>query len=205
MRCAPLPIAFLVAAGSLSAAEPSYFHEVRPVLQRQCQGCHQPNLKSSNLDLSSYEGLIAGGKRGPGLEFVVKYLTGEMKPQMPLGQPPLSAAELDLVRNWVTAGGKDDTPAEARETVSAGKPAVYTQPPVMTALAFSPDGKTLAVSGNREVLIHTLDGSWNELWTGTKQTRLLSFKGRRLIYTTPETADPMDGKLCTYRVEFERA
>jgi hypothetical protein len=29
---------------SLSAAEPSYFREIRPVLQRSCQGCHQPNL-----------------------------------------------------------------------------------------------------------------------------------------------------------------
>lgn len=54
-------------------------------------------------------------------------------------------------------------------------------------------------------VIHTLDGSWNELWTGSKQTRLLSFDGERLIYTTQETVDPMDGKLCTYRVEFERA
>jgi hypothetical protein len=59
------------------------------------------------------------------------------------------------------------------------------------------------VQGDR--VIHTLDGSWNELWTGTKQTRLLSFDGQHLIYTTPETVDPMDGKLCTYRVEFERA
>jgi hypothetical protein len=56
-----------------------------------------------------------------------------------------------------------------------------------------------------EGVIHTLDGSWNELWTGTRQTRLLSFDGDRLIYTTPETIDPVDGKLCTYRVEFERA
>ena len=54
-------------------------------------------------------------------------------------------------------------------------------------------------------VIHKLDGSWNELWTGTTQTRLLSFVDGKLIYTTPETADPMDGKLCTYRVEFERA
>jgi len=52
--------------------------------------------------------------------------------------------------------------------------------------------------------IHTLDGSWNELWTGTTQTRILSFENGSLIYTTPETVDPMDGKLCTYRVEFER-
>lgn len=59
-----------------------------------------------------------------------------------------------------------------------------------------------AVEGVR---LHTLDGSWNELWTGTRQTRLLSFEDEHLIYTTPETVDPMDGRLCTYRVEFERA
>lgn len=152
-----------VAAGclalSLQAAEPSYFRDVRPVLQRQCQGCHQPNLKSSNLDLSTYEGLAAGGKRGPGSAFLLKFVTGEMKPQMPLGQPPLPPEQIEALRAWVAAGAKDDTPAEARETVSLDKPVVYIQPPVLTALRFSPDGKTLAVSGNREILIHTLDGS----------------------------------------------
>lgn len=54
-------------------------------------------------------------------------------------------------------------------------------------------------------VIHALDGSWNETWTGTTQTRMLSFENGKLIYTTLETVDPMDGKLCTYRVEFERA
>ncbi|MGO9257316.1 MAG: WD40 repeat domain-containing protein [Bryobacteraceae bacterium] len=82
-----------------------------------------------------------------------------MKPQMPLGMTPLAPEQIDLVRNWVAAGAKDDTPAEARETLSAGAPTVYFQPPVLTALAFSPDGKMLAVSGNREILLHTLDGS----------------------------------------------
>lgn len=66
-----------------------------------------------------------------------------------------------------------------------------------------------AYVGTYEVLadsvIHTLDGSWNELWTGTRQTRLLSFEGSQLVYRTPETIDPMDGQLCTYTVKFERA
>jgi lipocalin-like protein len=53
-------------------------------------------------------------------------------------------------------------------------------------------------------VIHTLDGSWNELWTGTQQTRLLSFEDGKLVYATPETVDPMDGRLCTYRVTFAR-
>jgi hypothetical protein len=57
----------------------------------------------------------------------------------------------------------------------------------------------------KDRVIHALDGSWNELWTGTCQTRLLSFENGNLIYTTPETVDPMDGKLCTYKVTFERA
>lgn len=57
----------------------------------------------------------------------------------------------------------------------------------------------------RDRVIHKLDSSWNELWTGTTQVRLLFFESGRLIYRTPETVDPMDGKLCTYRVEFERA
>jgi mono/diheme cytochrome c family protein len=152
-----LPLLWI--AFSLAAAEPSYFRDIRPVLQHNCQGCHQPNLKSSNLDLTTYEGIKAGGKRGPAFGVIVPYLTGEMKPQMPLGMPSLPPDQIDLVRTWVSAGAKDDTPTEARETITAGAPTVYSQPPVLTALAFSPDGKMLAVSGNREILLHTLDGS----------------------------------------------
>jgi hypothetical protein len=151
--------ALVCLGGGLFAAEPGYYRDVRPVLERQCQGCHQPNLKSSDLDLTTYEGFAKGGKHGPGAGFIVKYITGEAKPQMPLGQPPLPPEQIELLRSWVAAGAKDDTPAEARESVSPDKPAVYLLPPVLTALAFSPDGKTLAVSGNREILIHALDGS----------------------------------------------
>ena len=82
-------------AFSLWAADPSYFRDVRPILQRQCQGCHQPNLKSSNLDLTTYQGLKEGGKRGTAFPLLVSFLTGEMKPQMPLGQPPLTPEQIE--------------------------------------------------------------------------------------------------------------
>jgi WD40 repeat protein len=151
-----LPLVWI--ALGIAAAEPSYIREIRPVLQHNCQGCHQPNLKSSNLDLTTYEGLKAGGKHGPAIGLIVQYLTGEMKPQMPLGMTPLPAEQIDLIRSWVAAGAKDDTPAETGGII-ADAPAVYSQAPVVTALAFSHDGKMLAVSGNREILLHTLDGS----------------------------------------------
>ncbi len=157
-------------AVGLWAAEPSYFRETRPVFQRQCQGCHQPNMKSSNLDLTSYEGLKAGGKRGPALGLIVQFLTGEMKPQMPLGLPPLPPEQIELVRTWVAAGGKDDTPVEAREALSAGAPIVYFQPPVLTALAFSPDGKVLAGwQGARRMARCSPDGKVLAGWQGARR------------------------------------
>lgn len=139
-------------AGSLAAAEPSYYREIQPILQKNCTGCHQPAKKSSELDLTTFDGFRAGGKRGPaftpgdaGGSVVVRYLTGELKPAMPLGGSPLSKEDIDVVREWIASGGRDDSPSE---TAAVG-PTVYHQPPVITALRFSPDGKTLAVSGNR--------------------------------------------------------
>jgi WD40 repeat protein len=158
----------------LRAAEISYFRDIRPVIQRQCQGCHQPSVKSSNLDLTTYEGFQSGGKRGTAAKTVVSFLTGESKPQMPLSQPPLAPEQIELFRAWIAAGAKDDTPAEALEDTSIGKPMVYTQPPVVNALAFSPDGKTLAVSGNREILLHALDGSNPPKRLQGRSERLLS-------------------------------
>ena len=144
----------LLLGTSAFAAEISYFRDIKPIIQRQCQGCHQPAVKSSNLDLTTYEGFKAGGKRGLTATTLISYLTGETKPQMPLGQPPLANIEIDAFRAWIAAGAPDDTPAEAQTT---GMAIVYLQPSVINALAFSPDGKSLAVSGNREILIHALD------------------------------------------------
>jgi WD40 repeat protein len=147
-------------AAPIVAAEVSYFREVRPILQRQCQGCHQPAMLSSGLDLTTFEGFRAGGKRGatyqpgsPEASILIKYLTGEMTPRMPFSQPPLKPEEIDLFRAWIKEGAGDDTPKEARQALPPDAPVSYSQPPVTTALAFSPDGATLAVSGYREVLL----------------------------------------------------
>jgi WD40 repeat protein len=79
-----------------------------------------------------------------------------MKPQMPIGQPPLPAEQIAVLKAWIAAGAKDDTPATARDT---GKPISYSQAPVITALAFSPDGATIAVSAYREVLLIPASGT----------------------------------------------
>ena len=76
----------------------SYSRDVRPILQRQCQGCHQPSVKSSDLDLTTFDGFSKGGKRGPTFRagapddsLIVKYIKGDAQPVMPLGGAPLTA------------------------------------------------------------------------------------------------------------------
>jgi WD40 repeat protein len=174
VRRGKLPGVFFLLCCAGLGADVSYFRDIRPLIQRQCQGCHQPNLKSSDLDLTTYEGFKTGGKHGSATGTLLKYVTGESKPQMPMGQPALPAEQIALFREWISAGAKDDTPAEARETAAKNEPVVYKQPPVINALAFSPDGTTLAVSGNREVLLHSVKSDSPPRRFGGLSERILS-------------------------------
>lgn len=173
----PLFLMSLIAQGAPAAAQDqpaqteqsgkvSYFRQIRPVLQRQCQGCHQPASKQADLLLTSYEGFKAGGKTGPAFvagepakSLVIAYLKGDRQPRMPFGGEPLAAEQIDLFQRWIAEGGTDDTPEAAREKLAAGKAAAYSLAPLITAVAYSPDGAVLAVSGYREVLLHHADGS----------------------------------------------
>jgi len=171
-------ILFTVTSVPLLAAEdPSYLRDVRPILDQNCTSCHQPASKQSDLDLTTYARFQAGGKRGPAFvagspeqSLVIQFLTAAVQPSMPFGQPPLDAAAVSTIRDWITSGAKDDSPSET----ASSEPVVYHQPPVITALRFSPDGKTLAVSGNREVLLHHADGSGLVKRLPGKSDRILS-------------------------------
>jgi WD40 repeat protein len=148
------------------SGEVSYFREIRPIIQRTCQGCHQPAMKSGGLDVTRYDGFAAGGNKGPAFKagapqesVVIAYLKGDRQPRMPFGSPALPDDQIELFRRWIAAGAKDDTPLEVRETAALDKPPIYHQPPVITAVAYSPDGSLIAISGYREVLLHKTDGS----------------------------------------------
>ncbi|MBK7926050.1 MAG: hypothetical protein IPJ98_00735 [Bryobacterales bacterium] len=151
-----------LSACALAGAAPSFSRDIRPILQKRCQGCHQPASKASDLDVTTFEAFAKGGKRGPGFvagtpdeSLTLRYISGSVQPRMPLGQPELPANEVALLKEWILDGAKNDetaAPVTRRESV-------YLQPPVITALKFSPDGKQIAVSGNGEILIHASDGS----------------------------------------------
>lgn len=160
--------ALLVVAGAQAqtgASRPVSFHnQVRPILMKRCSGCHQPAARGGKLSVATYAALKSGGIAGAG--FVsgkpadspfYKSISGK-SPTMPKGGPPLAATEVETIRLWIEQGGRDDTPPP-KDSISQATPPVYTRPPTVTAMAYSPDGQLLAISGYREILLRSGDGA----------------------------------------------
>ncbi|AGA28815.1 DUF1549 domain-containing protein [Singulisphaera acidiphila] len=146
----------------------SYYKQIRPIFQAQCQGCHQPAKAGGGYVMTAFDRLLAGGEsklaaivpKKPEESHLLEQVTPEAgKAAMPKEKPPLSPAELDLIRRWVAQGASDDTPAAALVRYDKDHPPVYTRSPVVTALDYAPDGQTLAVGGFHEVLLWKADGS----------------------------------------------
>ncbi len=164
-----LPIAALAVDETAKPAEPvSYYKQIRPIFQGQCQGCHQPAKPSGGYVMTAFDQLLAGGEskvaavvpKKPAESYLVDQITPhENEAEMPKGKPPLSQTDIDLITRWIAEGAIDDTPQNARTQYDMDHPPVYTRPPVIPAIAFSPDGQWLAVAGFHEVLLWKADGS----------------------------------------------
>ena len=105
LRVAMLAIAALFFADRIARAADekpaptgpvSFYRQVRPVLQRNCTGCHQPAKAGGKLVLTTYAATKAGGEQGMGFEpgkpddsLLIEFISGE-KPAMPKNAPPLS-------------------------------------------------------------------------------------------------------------------
>lgn len=146
-----------------AANEPvSFFRQVRPILQEHCQGCHQPAKRGGDYVLTDFASLMKAGESGEAAIVAhnpdASHLLAQVVPTdgaalMPKNAPPLSAEQIDVLRNWIAQGAQDDTPLANQVTIDASNPPEYSQPTVVTALDFAPQGNWLAVSGYHEVLL----------------------------------------------------
>jgi mono/diheme cytochrome c family protein len=107
--------------GAEEASKPEVFYEtvVADVVKSRCLKCHDAKRGEGGLDLSSAEGMVAGGDSGavigadrPEASILLERVTsGEMPPE---DEPPLTAAEKAAVRKWILAGAKFRTPPRHR-------------------------------------------------------------------------------------------
>ena len=146
----------------------SFYRHIRPILQANCTGCHQPAKAKGDYVMTDFAKLLAGGEEGhaivPGKPddsnlLKVAAPNAEGKVEMPPKGDPLHASQVALIRKWVTEGAQDDTPASAKAHYDMEHPPVYVTAPAVTSLEYSPDGKFIAIAGYHEVLVHKADGS----------------------------------------------
>lgn len=156
------------ATGEAPAETISYYKQIQPIFQANCQGCHQPAKAGGAYVMTTFDALLKGGEMG--VEAIVpgkpeeSYLVDQIevhdgKAAMPQDKPPLAAKDIELISTWIAQGAANDTPVNAIARYDVDHPPVYTRPPVLAALDVSPDGELLAVAGFHEVLLWKADGS----------------------------------------------
>jgi mono/diheme cytochrome c family protein len=152
---APLP------AQDAGQEKVSYEREIVPLLRAHCHGCHQPAKSKGNLDLTRYESMmnaedavIVAGRPEESLLIELIQPFDDEPPEMPEDSDPLSPEKVDIIRRWIAEGAVNDSTARPGPMVDADHPPVYPCLPVVTSVAYSPDGSLLAVAGWHEVLLY---------------------------------------------------
>lgn len=140
LRSWKLRICLAVAATGLFSQIPpamvDYDRQVHPILAARCFSCHSQEKRSGGLSLGAYSDALAGGRSGaavkPGdstVSLMIRRITGQTQPRMPLGGEQLSAADIAIIRLWIDQGARiNPTAAPAQSKWEA--PLTLKRPPV---------------------------------------------------------------------------
>lgn len=115
---------FLVIVGAASAEQPeaersglSWEHDVAPLLKELCFKCHGSDKREAGLDLRRRSALVRGGDSGPAIvvgqpmqSLLIEMLEDGQMP--PPGEPRLSAAQVAVIRQWISSGAAAADPEE---------------------------------------------------------------------------------------------
>lgn len=116
-------------AAESSGSSTVFAEKVRPILAARCYQCHGPQVSQNGLRLDSLQAILKGSETGtvvkPGdanRSHLIQRLTAQERPQMPYGGPPLSSAQIDIIRHWIDSGapGPDST-----TPIAVGKPLIH--------------------------------------------------------------------------------
>ena len=115
-------IAAVAAAGAEAQDSGTFTQGIRPIMERSCWNCHNADTQRSDLDLSTRESALRGGRSGqaaivPGRaedSRMFRLVAGLEGPSMPREGNPLSTDEVEVLRAWINDGAHwDSGPAEA--------------------------------------------------------------------------------------------
>jgi WD40 repeat protein len=167
--------ASLIAASAAAAlgGEPgsavSFQRDIAPILQRRCVNCHNEDSSKGGFRLDTFAALQKPGDseaspiipgKPEGSEIHRLLVTADPDERMPQKADALPSEELEVIKRWIEEGAAYDGGDANRSVAELVRdfhlrpaPTKYARPVPITALAFNGDGRRLAVSGYREVLI----------------------------------------------------
>ncbi len=116
---------FAVATGAFAqdAEKITWDDHAAPVFKARCAGCHNPNKKSADLDVSSYIGIMAGGASGTAVEpgdsdgsYLFSLVTHRDEPVMPPGGTKIPDPDIAIIQKWIDGGALESQSSKARPT-----------------------------------------------------------------------------------------
>ena len=105
-------ILFLIATPLTAPAQQELTQQAYLILENKCLTCHGPNGSfTENLVIDSASGLVDTGAVVPGQplnsNLYTRLITTDKTKRMPLGQPALDNASLQVISDWIAAGAPD--------------------------------------------------------------------------------------------------
>jgi len=169
-------LALLAAASQLAADEVRFADKIAPILNDRCLTCHNRKQAEGGYRVDTFADLLKAGDSeanpisagNPDQSELWRRISSDDEfERMPAESDPLPAGETDLIRRWIEAGANCDDALRGKPLaaivpakVFPSAPKSYQVPIPVTALAFSPDGSRLLVSGYHEVTVWNVnDGS----------------------------------------------
>src|SRR5277367_5327831 len=113
--------AFLCMGRLIAQSNQAVFDQrVRPILEKNCAGCHTGANASGGLNMATFDSVLAGGKHGGAIvpgdskgSLMLQYVRGERSPKMPMG----GALDADRIDELAKAIGEmKATAATAKKT-----------------------------------------------------------------------------------------
>ena len=99
-----------------------YLRDVKPILRIHCFRCHGPLRAEADLRLDTRDRALRGGESGtvltPGSipdSLLLQRITADSDTRMPPDTEPLTAAQIETLKNWVSAGANAPADEQAHD------------------------------------------------------------------------------------------
>jgi aspartate 1-decarboxylase len=151
----------------------SFRSQIAPILMENCLACHGPKKAEGGYRVDSFEELQKPGDSGEALfshpeksagEFLRRIRSTDAAERMPAESAPLPKEQIEILNRWVAEGSKFDGEMASDSLLYVIPPKSYPDPPasyvhpvMISAIAFSPDGKKLLASGYHEITIWNVE------------------------------------------------